>query len=513
MSKVVEKKSVDPDLPEITVYADLNCPYCYALNERLENMGVAEAVNWLPVEHAPDLYKYNFTNVDKQQLINEVEDVLAKAPEIALKVPPTRPNSCQASKLLATIIEHHPEMSVVFRTTVYRALWQKGDDISDAKVLNNILVSIGLPDLEVPQNSEKQLLIWHKAWEQGYFARNIPSMESTAGFKLLGFPPLAQLKQFIKTGVAKVSDFKDASCVLSERYSIAVISNAADSWPQPGLLEAVSHYHYYSSVDSLCDISQPAEKLDMIIMNNPHNNVIENIRILKDFQLTQYVPIVLLTDNDDIQISAYRAGVSDIASYDINGEILGHKMVQILRTKRSGDKLFKISRIDFLTGLYNRREFDAAIEREWRQAHREKKTLSLLMIDIDSFKLFNDTYGHSMGDEVLRRFSQIIESCVNRPTDLAVRYGGEEFAVILPNVDIEGAKHVAELIRSQTEVHDIKHRTSPVKPHLTISIGVAEIGVSGEISISELIDNADRALYRAKEKGRNQVFSDASHNQ
>jgi protein-disulfide isomerase len=90
---------------QITVYADLNCPYCYVLNERLEQMGMAQSVQWLPVEHAPDLYEHCFTDVDRQELIREVEDVLTKAPDIPLIVPSTRPNSRQASKLLARIVQ------------------------------------------------------------------------------------------------------------------------------------------------------------------------------------------------------------------------------------------------------------------------------------------------------------------------------------------------------------------------------------------------------------------------
>jgi len=501
------KSSDSQDEVVITVYADLNCPYCYALNERLVAIGVAESVIWLPVEHAPDLYKHSFTDIDKQELIHEVDDVQSKAPEVTINVPATRPNSCHSSKLLTTIMGRFPDKATEFRTAVYRALWQNGDDISDPQILSRLLLSIGLSDLEIAVDAEKQLLTWHTAWEQGQFARNIPSLESNHGFKLLGFPPFEQLEQFIKLGTAKVTDFKDASCVSSDRYSIAVLSETDENWIQPGLLEAVSRYSFYPTIEALSTGVSKLNKLDMIVLNNPKENIIEKIKTLKDSLFTQYAPIFLLASDKNVQLNAYRAGVADIVIGDINEEILGHKMLRILRTKRSGDKLYEIARIDFLTGLYNRREFDAALEKEWRQQRREQNHLSLLMIDLDSFKLFNDTYGHTMGDDVLRRFAKILESCINRPTDLAVRYGGEEFAVILPNADIKGATHVAELIREQTEIHDMRHSASLVKSHVTVSIGVAEVGSNSDVSITELVDNADRALYKAKENGRNQVYA------
>lgn len=490
---------------QITVYADLNCPYCCVLNERLEQMGLSQSVNWLPVEHAPDLYKHSFTGLDKQDLIREVNDVHVRAPDIALILPATRPNSRHASKLLATIIRDHPGKAVAFRTAVYRALWQQGEDISDTEVLNQLLLATGLPLLQAKPAAESDLLTWHTAWEQGQFARNIPSMESSIGFKLLGLPPREQLKQFMRQGSAKVTDFNDASCVSSERYSIAVVSETRDDWPKPKLLDAIACYHYYTSAESLAALAPEHHKLDMIIVNNPGQDAISIIKSLKRSSFTQYTSIILLSDDEAIQVEAYCSGVTDIVRSRINEEILGHRMVRLLRAKRSNDKLFEIARIDALTGLYNRREFDAAIEREWRQRQREQQTLSLLMIDLDYFKAYNDCYGHGMGDEVLRRFARVIESCTNRPADLAVRYGGEEFAVILPSVDIEGATHVAELIREQTEVHDIKHSASSASPHITVSIGVAEAVPTATMTIAAFINQADKALYKAKESGRNQV--------
>lgn len=490
---------------QISVYADLNCPYCYVLNERLEQMDKAQAVKWLPVEHAPDLYEHSFTDADRRELIREVDDLNTQAPDIALVLPPTRPNSRLASKLLATVMRSCPEKAAAFRTAVYRALWQQGEDISAPAILEELLLSIGLPRLQAISAADNDLLSWRTAWELGQFSSNIPSLESSSGFKLLGLPPREQLEKFVLQGKAKVTGFKDASCISSDRYSIAIISETQSAWLNPELLKAASLYHLYTSVDPLIAGDAEHFNLDMIVLNNPRQEVISTIKSLKHSSFTQYVPVFLLSNDEAVQIEAYRSGVADIAHSRISEELLGHRMVRILRTKRTTDKLFEIARIDALTGLYNCREFYAALNREWKQGAREKTPLGVLMIDLDNFKAYNDTYGHSLGDDVLRRFANILESCANRPIDLAVRYGGEKFAVLLPGADIEGTRHIAELIQAQVERHDIKHSTSPARFHVTASIGMAEADFTSGMSVSEFIDNADKALCEAKVNGRNQV--------
>lgn len=492
---------------KITVYADFNCPYCYALNERIKNINIAYDIAWHPIEHAPSLYKHNFSHIDKQELIQEVSDVITRAPEIILNQPDFRPNSRHASQLLATIIQNHPDKAIEYRNKTYKALWQDGHDISNGKILSAILDSIGLADLPVITAADDMLKAWYTEWELGQFARNIPSLESSNGFKLLGFPPADQLEHFIQLGWSKVSDFQDASCVSSERYAIAIISTSSDNWINPVLLEAISNYQFYTSEEQLLSSVSTQDKLDMIVLNQPEKNTIETIKNIKNSNSTLNIPIFLISNNEKIQLKAFRSGVAEIAHENTPNEILGHRMVKILHAKRSAEKLFEIARIDFLTGLYNRREFNNTIKKAWCQCQRDGTPVSLLLIDLDNFKLYNDTYGHSMGDEVLRRFAQILKSCTKRPTDLAVRYGGEEFAIILPNVNLTGALHVAELIRNQTELHDIKHEASPVSPHITISVGVSEIFPTAETQSSALINQADKALYKAKENGKNQVFS------
>ena len=176
------------------------------------------------------------------------------------------------------------------------------------------------------------------------------------------------------------------------------------------------------------------------------------------------------------------------------------------------DQLERISLTDSLTGLANRRHFDQFLETEWKRARRQGNRLSLIMIDIDHFKEYNDEYGHPAGDHCLEQVARALDGVVHRPTDLVARYGGEEFALVLPDTD--DATSVAEACRKAVESLRIAHEYSGVADVITISAGVytveqPETGMTAE-SITE---KADEALYQAKERGRNRVVTVGSHSQ
>jgi diguanylate cyclase (GGDEF)-like protein len=161
---------------------------------------------------------------------------------------------------------------------------------------------------------------------------------------------------------------------------------------------------------------------------------------------------------------------------------------------------------DAMTGIANRRRFDAALDREWRRCRRARTPLSILMIDVDHFKAYNDYCGHPQGDACLRQVAQVLVEAVGRPGDLAARYGGEEFVCLLPEVSAAGALTVAERLMAALRQANIVHPRSLAGPRLTISIGVATAeALTGEAE--RLVEFADQLLYAAKRAGRNQVHT------
>ncbi|MES2740081.1 MAG: diguanylate cyclase [Pseudomonadota bacterium] len=162
---------------------------------------------------------------------------------------------------------------------------------------------------------------------------------------------------------------------------------------------------------------------------------------------------------------------------------------------------------DGLTGIANRRHFDVALEKEWRIAKRNGRALSLLMIDIDYFKAYNDHYGHQQGDLCLIRVAAELAAMLHRAADLVARYGGEEFAVILPETDGAQARLMAEAIRARVAALAVAQHQDQAGPHVTVSVGIATYSAAQALEESELLGAADRALYLAKRNGRNRVES------
>jgi diguanylate cyclase (GGDEF)-like protein/PAS domain S-box-containing protein len=169
-------------------------------------------------------------------------------------------------------------------------------------------------------------------------------------------------------------------------------------------------------------------------------------------------------------------------------------------------KLERLSLCDGLTGINNRRSLDEHLDREWRRSLRESLPLSLILLDIDYFKKFNDSYGHQEGDNCLITVAKEIEKLVLRPGDFVARYGGEEFAVVLPNTDETGAEYVAEVLRTEIRSLKIKNIKSKVDEFVTISLGVGTMIPKEYSDVSELIGKADSALYLAKQHGRNRYY-------
>jgi diguanylate cyclase (GGDEF)-like protein len=179
--------------------------------------------------------------------------------------------------------------------------------------------------------------------------------------------------------------------------------------------------------------------------------------------------------------------------------------IAIRELNEANQELERKTSIDALTGVASRRLYDKKVLAEARRSRREKTPLAIAMIDIDHFKVVNDTHGHQCGDAALKHFSAILQECIKRPTDTICRYGGEEFVVILPNTDLEGARILMENLRSSTEKSQFDCEGKTIQ--FTISVGVSTRVIVKESEYELLHAFSDKLLYKAKEAGRNQVMS------
>lgn len=232
-------------------------------------------------------------------------------------------------------------------------------------------------------------------------------------------------------------------------------------------------------------------------------------------------PILMITlPNDEASVDrTFEVGATDYITKPIHWVTLRHRVrclvqehcllqEQTERVERERlleqqleiayQELQRLTSIDTLTQVANRRFFDDYLQQEWKRLLREQQPLSLVLADIDFFKAYNDTYGHQAGDECLKKVAKIVHHFAQRPADLVARYTGEEFAVILPSTPAKGAIQIAEAIRSKVKAHAIAHAGSPVSKLLTLSLGVASLIPSRNTSVDRLISEAEEALYQAK---------------
>ena len=276
--------------------------------------------------------------------------------------------------------------------------------------------------------------------------------------------------------------------------------------------------HQYTGVGSGEEALETFAKLsfDMVLMDveMPGIDGFETTRRIRALLGNDWIPVVFLSSrtSDDNFVQGINAGGDAYLFKPINKPVLQAMLRAMNRLaemkhslQKANEELYRLATVDPLTGLLNRRSLVESLEREWWRSERDRTPLSVVLIDVDAFKHFNDHYGHLVGDDCLREVASVLKDNTLRPGDLVARFGGEEFMVILPGTDLAGAIDVAERLRSAVEGRQIRHDASPFGNWVTISLGIAEKMGCG--NIDELISLADSQLYEAKGAGRNRVGS------
>lgn len=321
---------------------------------------------------------------------------------------------------------------------------------------------------------------------------------------------------------------------------ILIVDDTADSRHLISTLLARGGYNDVTAVGSAReafsvlgidpDRDDPQCNADLILMDlmMPEIDGIAACVTLKQHPRYRDTPVVMVTASPDLNSleASFQAGATDFIRKPLHRMELLARVSSILALKEEMDRrkarekellevrsqleeanrrLAQQAILDPLTGIFNRRRFDETIETEWRRAIRDSHPLALILIDIDHFKAYNDTYGHQGGDDCLRNVAQALTGTISRPADLVARYGGEEFAAVLPLTQAGGAYFLAEKMRKAVAAMRIPHKGSTTAPHVTISVGVAAVTPSRHDQVSRLIEHTDQALYMAKEAGRNRV--------
>jgi diguanylate cyclase (GGDEF)-like protein len=313
------------------------------------------------------------------------------------------------------------------------------------------------------------------------------------------------LKKFSKLKVLMVEDSKVA---------IKAISGFLEEVGVQPLIAETGHAAIELYKKELPDIIL----LDIMLPDTDGFEVAKQVRKLQGKDDWTAIIFLSVMSKDEDLAKGIEAGGDDYLMKPVGRVVLQAKvaaMYRLVRMQRAlvklteqlnlaNQELHRVSMTDGLTGIANRRLFDELLVREWRRCARIQKPLSIVMIDVDYFKKFNDRYGHQAGDECLKTVANVIASAVKRGSDLAARYGGEEFVLILGEMDEQGARYVANSILQQVAALKLENEGSPHQ-YVTASCGISTVLPSDDKPVEKLVKSADNALYLAKKRGRNTV--------
>jgi two-component system, chemotaxis family, response regulator WspR len=288
-------------------------------------------------------------------------------------------------------------------------------------------------------------------------------------------------------------------------------------------------FHFCSEPSQAIGVAEqisPTVILQDLVM--PGVDGLSLVRAYRAHEITRNIPVIVLSSREEpkTKSDAFAAGANDYLvklpdRIELIARLRYHTRAYMNQLQRdeayralresqhqlmeANFELQRLMNMDGLTGLNNRRRFDEYAQAEWRRATRDQTAYSVLIADIDDFKRYNDTYGHLAGDEVLKQIATAIRSNCGRPADLPSRFGGEEFAIVLPGTPLAGAKHLAESIRLAVENLKIPHSSSSTGSYVTLSIGAIGTIPQNDASLLEFIVRADKAMYEAKSLGKNRV--------
>lgn len=313
---------------------------------------------------------------------------------------------------------------------------------------------------------------------------------------------------------------------MDERSSILLVDDDPAVIAGIGrMLDGVGQLRFATSgPDALRLARQSAPDLVLLDVDMPGMSGFEVCAALKATPELSDVPVIFVTSHDDAEqeLAGLTVGCSDFIGKPPRPALMQARVRVHLRMKHLADDLRRAAFTDPLTGVANRRQFDETLQREWLRAQRNGAPLSLMMVDVDAFKRYNDHYGHQAGDACLRAVAQAMRCALHRPADLLARYGGEEFALLLPETDAPGAQVLASRLLGAVDALRLPHATSPVGTTVSVSVGVASYdqnctawlgpgadsrfgGLGPRPLATDLVATADEALYAAKEGGRRQA--------
>ncbi|AWB66520.1 hypothetical protein C2869_08805 [Saccharobesus litoralis] len=490
----------------LQVFLDLNCPYSYILHERLINHPEYSVIQWHYVEHLPTLEAQDHATIHAQLLV-DIDAIKKIEPNLPINAPEFCINSRLAILSLMMVEKCYPQKAASYRSFLFRAYWQYGVDISRFDALHAILASLSTPWLDYDNDVEHRQLLSQKHWQQGDYSHHLPVLIGQGSAIARGLLSNEKLDEFL--GGELHTDAVAEGCDFSGEYHIACIgkSKLAQDWRLDTYGFNLSIFDDFSQYDS----QTRGQQFDAILVDfgDEHDERNQSLCAVAEAKRNDLdYPIICILDNPNpaVESLALNLGANDTLLVQDDVSVQLTRIKKRINTHKAISILSRHAYVDGLTGLFNKRSFEKSYIREWRIAARSNLPLSVILLDFDYFKRFNDTYGHCAGDDCLKALSQVIKTSLFRPSDSAARFGGEEFILLLPDTDLESALIVANRIRKSITKKRILHAEHPNSDYVTVSLGVACAKKVANLKSGDLIQLADTALYKAKNGGRDQAY-------
>ncbi|GMM82927.1 diguanylate cyclase [Pseudoalteromonas sp. MTN2-4] len=484
------------------VYADINCPFCFVLHERLKNLDLINEVEWRLVEHASSANVQELKYID---ILNaEFKAVLDKAPDIEIHNPKFMVNSSMLNETLNAVSGSYPDKALEFRDALYRALWIESLDISDPKILDSLLVKYGVDEFEFSEQQQAQQLQWQSDWEKGEFGHRVPVLVNGAGDSITGLQNESTLRSFFKNEAVQHVD-QYSACNLKFNEKVFMLGNSLSSQVVSSYL---SHAEYdFYKLESKDTLLSKALKQNSALILVEHQ-ADPDFEFCKQFRAMSQstTPVIYYSDKltDEIETQGFAVGVSDMLDVSRQKESLLGRLAMHIRTKHQLDIISGYATHDALTGFYNRREIERVLQRSWQTACRYSTELTVFLIDVDDLKKYNLKYGYAAGDEALMGIANVLSA--GRSEDIVGRFSGEEFVMILHNTPEKELLKIANRIQNNILSRKICYNKNDDNDFVTVSIGIATTLANKAHNYTDLLALADTALHETKTLGRNQAI-------
>ncbi len=491
----------------IQMFVDFNCPFCFVQSERLLQFKPTIQVEYRFIEHAPNVISHANT-ADQLALLNEEYDIIVeRGSDISISKPSFCVNTRLAILYYLSMLESYPHKAKIFRTLVYRAYWQHDRDISKPEEMAHILKQLDCEGLQPSETAIDHFRETQSFWLNGDLDQRIPAMRSDKNGLLLGLQHIDTINAYV-AGNESFQYIQGEICKPDNQQKIALVDLA----PLAEILfrsSALYEIQQFATVDQLLADYALHEFKVILFKVSDNEQAWQGFLKLKESTLNRYLPLIAITEEHSPKLikQGYILGANDVFNLVTVDEYILPCLASRITSFQLLNTLSDHAQIDGLTQLWNKRSFLDYAQRKWRNSCRMKSNLAVIIMDIDNFKAYNDEYGHLTGDKSLQKIGYMLNQALHRPDDIAARFGGEEFCLVLPDTDYQGACKVIERIQEGLRNLAIDHcKNSACDDGLiTMSYGGVICVGHPDHALMGVLEKADQALYQAKDLGRNQA--------